>query len=104
MSHSSGIPKQIIRNDYSSTNVTTGAYVELDASIDGDILEVEIFDSSGQTMVLALGAASAEDDMIYIMPGGNGRISLIINKLQRLSVKAVSGNATSGELTMNLWG
>lgn len=96
-------PIQRIRNDYSSTNVTTSAYVELDAALDGDITELEIFDSSGETLVLAIGASGSEVDQIYIMPGGNGKIECLLSKGARLAVKAVSGDATTGELTMNLY-
>ena len=98
------IPKQMIRNDYSSTNVLTSAYVELDSALDGNTNEIEIFDSSGETLKLALGPAGSEVDIMFIMPGGNGRIMLGLPQGVRLSVKAVSANATTGELTMNLWG
>jgi hypothetical protein len=104
MAQSGTIPKQLIRNDYSSTNVTTSAYVELDAALDGHTNEIEIFDSGGETMLLALGPVGSESDIMYIIPGGNGRIKLGLPQGARLSVKAVSGNVTTGELTMNLWG
>lgn len=104
MAQEATIPKQLIRNDYSSVNVTTAAYVELDDSLDGDTNDIEIFDSSGQTLVLALGPAGSEKDLMFIMPGGNGRIQCKLDLGLRLSVKAISANATSGELTINLWG
>lgn len=97
------VPVQLIRNDYSSTNVTTSAYVELDSALNKDVNELEIFDSSGQTLVLAIGAASGEVDTLYVVPGGNGRINCVLPAGARLSIKAVSGNATTGELTMNLY-
>lgn len=97
------VPVQLIRNDYSSTNVTTSAYVELDSALDSRVSEIELFDSSGQTLVLAIGASGSEVDTMYIMPGGNGRVRLLLEEGTRLSVKAVSGNATTGELTINLW-
>ena len=96
-------PVQMIRNDYSSTNVTTSAWVQLDSSLDQDVTELEIFDSSGSTLKLGIGAAGAEVDLIHIMPGGNGKIECLISKGVRLAVKAVSANATTGELTMNLY-
>jgi hypothetical protein len=66
-------------------------------------MEAEIFNSSGETLFLAIGAASGEIDTLYILPGGNDRGSLVLPKDARLSVKAVSANATSGELTINLY-
>lgn len=92
----------LVRNVYSSTNVTTAAYVELIASTSDIINEVHIFDSSGQTLVLAFGAAASEVNKLYIFPGGNGPVSLRIPLGTRLSVKAISANATVGELTMSL--
>jgi hypothetical protein len=93
----------MIRNAYAGTNVTTSAYVELDAALNANVSAIEIFDSSGETLLLALGAASGEVDTLFIMPGGNGFLNCALPKGARLSVKAVSGNATTGELTINLW-
>ncbi len=95
---------QILRNDYTVTPVTTAAYVELDAALNEFSAEIEIFDSSTRTLVLALGAAGSERDEFFIIPGGNGRIIAILPKGARLAIKAVSGDATTGELIINLWG
>jgi hypothetical protein len=92
------------RNNYSTSPVTTGVYVELVASMPAAVKEVEIFDSSGETLVLAIGGVGSEVNKVYIFPGGNGRIPLQISASARLSVKAVSNNATSGELTINFYG
>lgn len=92
---------ELIRNDYSSTNVTTSAYVELVASTSGAIYTLNVFDSSGETLVLATGAAASESDLIYIPPGGNDRIDVFIAAGTRLSVKAVSADATTGEIVIN---
>lgn len=92
------------RNDYSSGNVTTSAYTQLVASLGSACKEVEIFDSSGQTLLLATGAAASETDQIYIIPGGNGRVPLSIAASTRVSVKAVSATADSGEITINFYG
>lgn len=91
------------RNDYSSVNVTTSAYVQLVASTGSTINSVEIFDSSGQTLVLATGAAASEVDQIYIFPGGNGRVPLTIASGTRISIKAVSATASVGESTINYY-
>lgn len=94
----------IVRNDYSSVNVTTSAYTQLIASTSAQINKIQIFDSSGQTMVLAVGAAASEVDQIYIFPGGNGDVELLIPAGSRVSVKAVSATADSGELIINCFG
>lgn len=89
-------------HDYSSVNVTTAAYVELVASTSAAIKQLEIFDSSGQLLVLALGPATSEVDLLYITPGGNGLITQAIPVNTRISIKAVSANATAGFIAVNL--
>jgi len=91
----------LIRNDYSSVNVTTGAYVQLVASTAADINKLDVFDSSGQTLVVAVGAAASEVDQFYVYPGGNGYLYLNIPSGSRLSIKAVSATANVGELVIN---
>lgn len=94
-----------VRLVYSTTNVTTGAWVQLLASVGATaIKEIEIFDSSGETLELGVGAVGSEVSNSYIFPGGNGRIPMQIAALSRLSVKAVSATANSGELVINLYG
>lgn len=92
-----------IRNDYSSVNVTTSAYVTLVASLTSACTEVEIFDSSGQTLYLATGAAASEVNQILIFPGGNGRVPLAIAAGTRVSIKAVSATASVGEIDINFY-
>lgn len=90
---------QLIRNDYSSTNVTTGAYVQLVASTASVINKLWIFDSSGQDFVLAVGAAASEVDQIRIPPGGwDAAVDLLIAAGSRISIKASSATASSGLL------
>lgn len=90
----------LARNVYSTTNVTTAAYVQLIASTSDTTNQLFVFDSSGQTLVLATGAAASEVDKYYIVPGGNGLINLTIASGTRVSVKAVSATANSGELSI----
>lgn len=89
---------QLARNDYSSVNVTTSAYVTLVTSLADNVNEIDIFDSSGQTLVLAVGGAGTEVDKTYIVKGGNGPVSLAIAAGSRVSIKAVTATANVGEL------
>lgn len=93
----------LVRNDYTSTAVTTGAYVQLIASTAALTNTVEIFDSSGETLVFATGAAASEVDQFYINPGGNGQISFSIPSGTRISIKAVSATASVGYINLNLY-
>ena len=91
----------IVRNAYGVTPVTTGAYVQLVAALAQDAKELEIFDSSGQTLAIAIGGAGSEVDQFYITPGGNGRIIENIPAGVRVSIIAISADSTVGELVVN---
>lgn len=99
------IPMQVIRNDYSSVNVTTSAYVQLSASLSEHTSVIEIFDSSGAVLQLAVGAAGAEYLLPFmIVPGGNGRIGLLLSKGCRLSIKSIdTTTVSSGQIVLNLY-
>jgi len=99
---SSGSSKVFLAtNDYSSTNVTTSAYVQLVASTSGAVNHVYIFDSSGSTLVLAVGGSGSEVDQFYIFPGGiSSGVPLHINAGSRISIKAVDTNATTGRIAI----
>ena len=90
-------------NDYSVTSVTTGAYVQLTASTAATVNKIEIFDSSGEALILAVGGAGSEVDQLYIFPGGNGPVDLAIPASSRISVKAKTNTASSGFLAVNLY-
>ncbi len=91
------------RNDYTSVNVTTAAYVTLIASTTSAASLIEVFDSSGQTLKIATGAAASEVDQFIVFPGGNGQIPLAIPAGTRISIKALSATASVGEIDINLY-
>jgi hypothetical protein len=97
------VPLQFVRNVYSSTNVTTAAYVQLIASTSGTTNNLFIFDSSGQTMALAFGGSGSEVQQFLIPPGGLGPMPIKIPSGTRVSIIAISANATAGEIDLNLF-
>lgn len=92
-----------VYNSYSSTNVTTSAYTQLIASTTSATNMVQVFDSSGQAIILATGAAGSEVIQAYIPPGG-ADFNLAIAAGTRVAIKALTANATSGYLLVNLLG
>ena len=98
---SANLPARIV---YSLTPVTTAAYTTVVGSTVSLTREIEIFDSSGQTLALAVGAVAAEVDQIYIFPGGNSRVKLAIPAASRVSIKAISATANVGEICINFYG
>lgn len=88
-----------IRNAYASVNVTTGLAVQLVASMPYNTKSISVFDSSAQTMQLQI-ISGGRTDLVLIPPGG-GDIPLKIPQGSVVSIIAISGNATTGELDIN---
>lgn len=89
----------LYRNDYSSVNLTTSAYVQVTGSTLGAINRLYIADTSGSAIILATGGAGSEVDQLYIGPGGSDApYELNIAAGTRVAVKALDVNATSGQL------
>jgi hypothetical protein len=97
-----GVANAPVQNLYGTTNITTAAYTQLIASTTSATNKVTIFDSSGQSMILATGGAGSEVILAYIPPGG-AEIPVKIAAATRIAYKALSANATTGYLLMNLW-
>jgi hypothetical protein len=91
------------RLDYASTSVTTGAYVQIIATTAAATAVCDVFDSSGQTLFLAVGGSGSEIDQIRVVPGGNGVIPLKIAAGSRVSLKAISATASAGEFDINCY-
>lgn len=91
-----------VYNDYTSTSVTTSAYVQMVASTSNAVNHVQVFDSSGQALYLATGAAASEVNQLIIPPGG-GEFPISIASGTRISLKAVTGTASSGYITLNFY-
>ncbi len=108
----------LVRNVYSSTNVTTSAYVPLViggfnvggssttyATTPANTCRMQIFDSSGSTLVLATGASGSQTDQFFIAPGGlTMTVDILIPKGSLLWLKAVDQDATVGEFIMTCLG
>jgi hypothetical protein len=91
-----------VYNVYSSTNITTSAYVQLVASTTSTTNYIDIFDSSGQAMILGVGGSGSEVIQAYIPPGGD-QIQLAIPSGSRVAYKALTATANSGYLLMNFY-
>lgn len=92
-----------VLTNYASTPVTSSTYVQIVASTAAQINLIELFDSSGQTLYLAVGAAASEVNQLIIIPGGNGQVSLSIPSGSRISLKATSTSATAGINVLNMY-
>ena len=89
------------RNDYTSVNVTTGAWVQIIASTAAAFSMACITDQSGQIMELGSGAAASETRIFLIARGFSGCIPLTVASGTRLSLRAVSGTASTGDFVIS---
>lgn len=92
-----------IVNQYGSTSIGTVSYVQLVASTTAAVTYLDIFDTSGQPMILATGGSGSEVILAYIPPGG-AQIAVNIAASTRIAYKALTTTAASGYLLMNFWG
>jgi hypothetical protein len=92
-----------VYNDYATNMVDTTSYNQLVPSLSSAVQWVDIFDSSGQAMILATGAAGAEVNVAYIPPGGIS-LNIAIAASTRISIKGLTGNAISGYILLNFRG
>ena len=91
--------------DYVAVPVTSAAYQEIIADSGADLItQINIFDSSGQALYLAFGAAASEVNQIIIVPGGQGQVPVQIPANTRVSIKAVNTTANAGALIISLFG
>lgn len=93
-----------LRTDYSSTNVTTSEWVELIASTAAIIRKMEIIDTGGEVMEIALGGLGSEVREILVPRGGNGTIEVDIPAGTRISIQAVTADVSLGDLIINFYG
>jgi hypothetical protein len=89
-----------IINVYTTTPITTATYVQLVASTTNTINNLHLFDSSGQAMILGIGASGSEVTTLFVPPGGD-TYTLRIPAGSRLAYKALTANAVAGYLLMS---
>lgn len=87
--------------DYSGGSVTTAAWTQVIASTAADISLLCVTDTSGQVMQIGSGAAAAETRVFLIARGSSACIPLFIMAGTRISVRAVSATASTGELVLS---
>jgi hypothetical protein len=74
------------------------------ASTTAKATKLEIFDSSGEFLELAVGAAASEVVQFTIFPGGNGTVEILIPINSRVSIRPLAAVAvTVGTLAINFY-
>lgn len=91
------------RTLYADTPVSISAWSQIVSYLPISATSVEVFDSSGQTLEIGIGSLGNERRLFIIFPGGNGFVPLPIPQGSRVSIRAISANATSGEQDVNFY-
>ncbi len=86
---------------YSSTNVTTSAYVQLVASSPITASKLQVCDTSTKILKIASGAVSSETDLFTVQVSGCVVLPYFLVAGTRLSIKAVDASATTGYNTLS---
>lgn len=86
-----------VRTLYSPTPVGSVTPVAIVASLPANCSEIDVFDSSGQTLELMIGASGSETRQRIIPPGGSGRVPQWLPQGSRVSLRALSATASAGE-------
>lgn len=98
-------PVSKLYHSFASTNVTTGAWVEVEDSLPAAADAVEIFNGCASTLKIATGAAASETELdYYILPGGSSiLLPWNLAKGVRIAIRAQDTNATTGTFVMNFF-
>jgi len=95
-------------SDLTITSITGAAYTQLTADTGGsEVRAVQIFMSTGDPMLLAVGAAAAEVDQLIVIPGGSPHqiLPITIPANSRVSLKRLAaGTTASGQVLINYMG
>lgn len=87
-----------------SATLTT-SYVQLSASLGQDVNHIEVTDTSNCVgpISLAYGPSGSEVELLQFMPGCDKGFGALLNKGMRISIKSLSGAATSGLSLLRLF-
>jgi hypothetical protein len=94
-----------VRTTYSSANVGTSTWVVLVSTLPNTVSQIAVADTSGQTMEIGIcnANASANSEMRqFLIPPGGITVKIQIPVGQRISIRAVSSTAISGENDLNV--
>ena len=88
-------------NACATTNITTGAYVQLISDTGSRAKSILISNTSASPILISLGAASSEVDIFTAPPGLlSFKLDLQTEDNQRIAAKSVSGTANTGFVTV----
>lgn len=96
------VTSQVHVLSYAATNVTTAAYVVLIASTSVATSRLQILDTSGKILKLAIGASGSEVDICACPVSGNTVINYYVPQGSQISIEAIDASATTGYNVLSL--
>jgi len=98
-------PKQFVSINFATTTVGTAAWVQLDDSLNFNSCAFTINNSSNNWLMLGLGATGTEAQIATIPPSGYDiQRNIESAQSQRLCVKSVWNNCSTGVFTIDIEG
>jgi hypothetical protein len=85
------------------TSLTT-SYFQVVASTAAAVSKIANYDTSGETIELALGGSGSEVVKMILGPGNDQYLDIDIPAGSRIAVRTVGSNASAGSLVLNLIG
>lgn len=102
-----GVPFQVARNAYATTNVLTTAYVTVASALTASSLHVNLSDSSGQALYLSwaatCGALASTANTFIISATSHSDFDLRIPLGYCVGLKAITASATTGEFDITFF-
>lgn len=86
-----------------SNTLESATYTEVEDSLTENVNMVEIYNPGSVPIIVAIGAAASEDDLPFYAPPGASKYPILLSEGQRIAVKAVGADITSGYLIMNFY-
>ena len=80
------------------SSITAAAYTQLIASTAAICSLIDVTNTTGEPMIIAVGGAGAEVDRFYVGPAGSVLMPITIAASSRISAKSLGSTATSGYL------
>lgn len=84
----------------SSITVDTSDWTEVFASTGATVKFIEIFDSTGEIMLIGVGPASSETVLFRVIPGGGGYAPIQVDGATRISIRAETATPSAGSETV----
>jgi hypothetical protein len=101
--------RHAIVNATGSTHIETGGWTEIISALGASACAIEILNTTGQVLVLAVGAAGEEVELpFYVMPSVEPKLFPVenISRGARLSMKAIDAEADGDntQVLINFYG